>query len=30
MNTPQQSNSYSDFDTFDKQMLKDKFFQLNS
>lgn len=28
--TPQQSNSYSDFDTFDKQMLKDKFFQLNS
>ena len=28
--TPQQSNNFSDFDTFDKQMLKNKFFELNS
>jgi len=27
---PQQSNNYTDFDTFDKQMLKNKFFELNT
>ena len=28
--TPQQNQSYGDFDTFDKKMLKNKFFELNS
>ena len=28
--TPQQNNNFGDFDTFDKQMLKNKFFELNS
>ena len=28
--TPQQNNGFSDFDTFDKKMLKNKFFELNS
>ena len=27
---PQQNQGYSDFDTFDKKMLKNKFFELNS
>jgi replicative DNA helicase len=28
--TPQQNKSFNDFDTFDKQMLKNKFFELNT
>ena len=27
---PQQNQGYGDFDTFDKKMLKNKFFELNS
>ena len=30
MDPQQQNQSYGDFDTFDKQMLKNKFFELNS